>query len=193
MEKGFRKQIRIYIDEEYCFSLYQNEVLRYQLEIGMEIEQVTYHEILEEAVYKRGRQKAMKLLERMDYTETELRRKLKQSSFTDDITDRVIDYINSYHYLNEERYVKNYLTYKKSTKSIRQIKMELKQKGVDSELIERHFEESKISDTEAIIKAIRKKTKADIEDLTYEEKQKIASFLFRKGFREEDIRKQLLL
>ncbi|MEG1991909.1 MAG: regulatory protein RecX [Acetivibrio sp.] len=192
LEKGYRKQVRIYIDEEYVFSLYENEIKRYQLEKDLEIEEELYQQILEETIFKRGKQKAMNLLERMDYTEGELRSKLKQGGFPIEIIERVIAYIHSYHYLNDQRYVENYILYKKNSKSIRQMKMELKQKGVDSELIEENFQEQKVSDAMAIQKAISKKTK-DVESLTYPEKQKIASYLFRKGFQEGDIRQQLLL
>ncbi|MEG2441438.1 MAG: regulatory protein RecX, partial [Acetivibrio sp.] len=159
LEKGYRKQVRIYIDEEYVFSLYENEIKRYQLEKDLEIEEELYQQILEETIFKRGKQKAMNLLERMDYTEGELRSKLKQGGFPMEIIERVIAYIHSYHYLNDQRYVENYILYKKNSKSIRQMKMELKQKGVDPELIEEHFEEQKVSDVMAIQKAISKKTK----------------------------------
>ncbi len=192
IEKGYRKLFRIYVDEEYAFSLYESEIRRYQLEQDMELAEELFYEILEDTIFKRGKQKALNLLKRMDYTEGELRSKLKMSDFTPDMTDRVIDYINSYHYLNDARYVENYVAYKKSNKSIRQIKMELGRKGVDSELIEEHLAKSLPSDEEAIKKAIAKKTK-DVDALTYEEKQKIASYLFRKGFKESDIRQQLLL
>jgi len=192
IEKGYRKLFRIYVDEEFKFSLYESEIHRYQLKKDMEIEEELYNEIIEQTVFKRGKQKALNLLKRMDYTEGELRNKLKKSDFTPNMIDRVIDYINSYHYLNDARYVENYVAYKKSNKSIRQIKMELSRKGVDSELIEEQLKKTLISDEEAIKKAIAKKTK-DVEALTYEEKQKIASYLFRKGFKESDIRQQLLL
>ncbi len=192
IEKGYRKLFRIYVDEEFKFSLYESEIHRYQLKKDMEFEEELYNEIIEQTVFKRGKQKALNLLKRMDYTEGELRNKLKKSDFTPNMIDRVIDYINSYHYLNDARYVENYVAYKKSNKSIRQIKMELSRKGVDSELIEEQLKKTLISDEEAIRKAIAKKTK-DVEALTYEEKQKIASYLFRKGFKESDIRQQLLL
>lgn len=192
MEKGYRKRIRIYVDEVFCFSLYEREIHNYQLKLNMELSRELYDQILENTVFKRGKQKALNLLKRMDYTEGELREKLKKSDFTIDIVDRVIDYINSYHYLDDTRYVNHYIAYKKSNKSIRQIKMELKRKGVDNELINQQIEEANISDKIAIQRAIAKKTK-DIHSLTYEEKQKIGAYLFRKGFTESDIRQQLLL
>lgn len=192
MENGYRKLVRVSIDDMFQFSLYEREIQRYQLKAGAEISEECFHDIEENVVFRRGKQKALNLLKRMDYTEGELREKLKKSDFRPDMIDRVIAYIDSYHYLDDSRYTENYIRYKKSSKSIRQIRMELRQKGIDSELIEEQLSEANVSDEEAIKKAIQKKTK-DVSALSYEEKQKIASYLFRKGFREGDIRRQLLL
>lgn len=190
LEKGYRKLIKVYLDEEYVFSLYQNEIERYNIFMGGELTGEEARTIVEETVFYRARLKALKLLQRMDYTEGELKAKLKQSGFTDSIVDRTIEYIHSYHYLNDDRYTANYLNAKKSSKSMRQLKMELKRKGVDDETILRQINQINLNDEEAIQRAVRKKCK-DIEVLTYEEKQKIAASLFRKGFSESDIRRHL--
>lgn len=190
LERGYRKLIKVYLDEEYVFSLYQSEIERYNISVGEELTEEEVHTIVEETVFRRARLKALKLLQRMDYTEGELKSKLKQSGFTDSIVERTIIYIQSYHYLNDDRYTANYLNAKKSSKSIRQLKMELKRKGIDDDTIMRQIEEINLNDEEAIQKAVRKKCK-DVEALTYEEKQKIAASLFRKGFSESDIRRHL--
>lgn len=190
LEEGYRKLTKVYVDEEYVFSLYQNELKRYKISVGEELTEGAFQTILEETVLRRGKMKALNLLQRMDYTEGEIRSRLRQQGYTDSIIDRVIAYINSYHYLNDERYTVNYINTKKSTKSIRQLKMELKKKGVDDEIIARQMEKIDLSDEEALKKAIQKKVK-DTSVLTYEEKQKVAQGLFRKGFSERDIRRHL--
>lgn len=190
IEDGYRKLKRIYIDEEYKFSLYEKEIYIYQLKLGKEITHEVYLQIMEDTIYKRGKRKALNLLKRMDYTEGELRSKLKKSEFTQDMIDRVIAYIHSYHYLDDERYANRYIVNKTSNKSIRQIKMELLNKGIDKELIEEQLEKNCTSDEAAIQQAISKKTK-DITALTLKEKQKIAAYLYRKGFQQSDIRHHL--
>ncbi|MDK2808047.1 MAG: regulatory protein, partial [Clostridiales bacterium] len=112
--------------------------------------------------------------------------------YTKDMIERIIAYVDSYHYLDDARYLDAYLSYHKSNKSIRQLKMELQKKGLDSALIAEALEQDAWSDYTAIQKAIAKKTN-QIENLSYEEKKKIAAYLFRKGFTESDIRKHLLL
>lgn len=64
------------------------------------------------------------------------------------------------------------------------------QKGISKDLIEEIYEEEIEPDDTAIIRAIQKKTK-DVDALSYEEKQKIAASLYRKGFASDEIRKYL--
>jgi regulatory protein len=186
LEPGFQKKVKVFIDDEYGFLLYTGDIRRYKLEEDMELPDELYHQIIEETVYRRARQKALAILKRSDRTELELRQKLKQAEYTEEIINRTLAYINSYHYLDDKRYAQNYFTYKKSSKSSKQIRMELVQKGIDKEMINNIMEEEGYSEEEAIQKAIRKKTQ-DIDALSFEQKQKIAAYLYRKGFSQEMI------
>ncbi len=178
------------LEDSSRFLLYTGDISRYHLEENMELSQELFSRIMEETLYRRARQKALAVLKRADQSESELRRKLKQSEYPEEIIEKTIAYVYSYHYLNDERYAKNYIRYKSDTKSRRQIVNELRQKGVSKEVVDTVLEETAGDDTEAIRRAIRKKT-SDVEALEYEQKQKLAAYLYRKGFMEEDIRREL--
>lgn len=178
------------LEDSSRFLLYTGDIGRYHLEENMELSQELFSRIMEETLYRRARQKALAVLKRADQSESELRRKLKQSEYPEEIIEKTIAYVYSYHYLNDERYAKNYIRYKSDTKSRRQIVNELRQKGVSKEVVDTVLEETAGDDTEAIRRAIRKKT-SDVEALEYEQKQKLAAYLYRKGFMEEDIRREL--
>lgn len=185
-----KKKVNVYVNDEFAFLLYRNDIKKYGLEENMILEQSLYEQILEETLTRRAKQKAMALLKRMDRTEQELRLKLKQTKYPEVSIETAIDYVKSYHYIDDRRYVENYIRYKKGTKSIRIIEMELKQKGIDKELIREVCEEESVCDDEALKKAIRKKVK-NWEELDYVERRKVFAYLYRKGFKEEDIRKYL--
>lgn len=170
--------------------LYTGDIRRYHLKEEMELPPELLAEIMEETIYRRARQKALAVLKRADQSEKELRRKLKQSEYPEEIIERTIAYVYSYHYLDDERYAGNYIRYKSATKSRRQLVNELHQKGIAKEIIDAALREADGDDTEAICRAIRKKT-SDVESLEYEQKQRIAAYLYRKGFKEEDIRREL--
>ncbi len=181
-------KVKVYIDGEYHFLLYLKDIRVYKLQEDEPISEKVYTEIIENTVLRRAKQKAMAILKYMDRTEQELRQKLKQADYTETIIESAIDYVKKFHYLDDERYAMNYIRFKKNTKSKRQLQTELSQKGIRKEYIELAFEEEYDDEELAIQKAVAKKT-TDIDSLSQEEKMKLASSLYRKGFKMDLIQK----
>ena len=184
------KKTRVYIDEEFAFVVYPQDIRIYGLKENIELSEEQYNQIMEETIIRRAKQKAMALLQKSDRTEKELSFKLKQAEYPQIAIDYAIEYVKNYNYINDNRYLEQYISYKKRTKSMRVMEMELRQKGISKEQIQEQMEKEAVTDEIAIEKAIRKKI-GQKEQLTFEEKQKIAGYLYRKGFTEKDIRTYL--
>lgn len=124
----------------------------------------------------------------MDRTEAQLRDKLLQAEFEAEIVEQAIAYVKSFGYLDDERYVRNYIEVRQSVKSRRQLEQELQyRKGVPKELIQKVYEELEPADEKALIR--RQLEKKNYDPLTCEEKlrQKLIASLLRKGFQMSDI------
>lgn len=140
---------------------------------------------------KKAKLRAMHLLERMDRTEGELREKL-QKNYEPEIVEEAIAYVKSYGYIDDRRYVKNYIEYKSDKKSRRQIEQELiYRKGVPGELVRQVYEELEPRDETILIRRWMEKKKFNPETAEREEMQKFYHFLMRKGFSYEDIQRVL--
>jgi regulatory protein len=129
----------------------------------------------------------------MDRTEGELRNRLSEEGFPEEIIQSTIEYVHYYGYLNDERYAINYIRQRKETKSKLIIRSELAGKGIDKELLDMIFTteyQGQEEDPEitAIRKAIAKKVK-EPDALSREEKQKLIAHLYRKGFEFDKIKK----
>ncbi|MGF7144032.1 regulatory protein [Anaerotaenia torta] len=177
---------KVFLDEEYAFLLYEKEIEKYNLKEGISITAEQYEELQNEVIYPRGLQKALNLLRFMDRCEQELRGKLAQEAYPEEIIDRVMDYMRHYDYLSDERFAAGFIRSRKMRKSKLMIKTELLQKGVSQELVDQalqaeYEEEPEDAERIAIQKAIAKKT-GDPAALSYEEKQKLMASLYRKGF-----------
>lgn len=190
LEELSKGKVKVYIDGEYHFLLYHKDIKIYKLQENELILEKVYEDIIQDTVLRRAKQKAMAILKYMDRTEQELKQKLKQAEYTDTIIESAIEYVKMFHYLDDERYAANYIRYKKSTKSKRQLQTELMQKGIRKEFIEQAFDDEYDDEDIAIQKAIAKKT-LDIESLSQEEKMKLASSLYRKGFKMDVIQKYM--
>ena len=173
-------------------SLYPSEVRRYALVEDGTLSEKDYADI-QEILYKRGKERALYYLKTSDKTVSQMRNKLKDGFYPEEIIDKVIEFLRKYSYLDDYRYVQNYISYNKKRKSIQQMRNDLCLKGIGKDVMDEVFEEiladDDSSDEEHIIEEYcRKKLKADMDEKQY---NKIIMALMRKGFKYEMIRSTL--
>ena len=130
----------------------------------------------------------MHLLNRMDYTEAQLRKKLEQGEYTQKAVDIAIAYVKAYHYLDDERYVGRYLSCSEGRKSRKQAEFELEKKGVSREMIAacREKIEDEQDETELIRSILEKRCK-NPQSADEKEIRRHYGYLLRKGFSSSDI------
>ncbi len=156
-------------------------------DFDLEIVEKTEEEIKDEV--RRAKLRALHLLTAMDRTEAMLREKL-EASYCEEAVEIAIEYVKSFGYLDDERYVRVYIESKSRTKSRKQIEQELLfQKGVPKELVYRGFENAQMADITDVIQKYMQKRKIDPENCDYEQKQKFFAYMMRKGFQIEDLKK----
>ena len=188
LEELEKSKVKVYIDDTYAFLLYRKDIEAFGLKADTDISEAVYERILTDTVYRRAKQKALSILKFMDRTEQELRNKLSDAGYTNEIIDRTISYVMEYGYLDNERFASAFVRNRMKVKSRLVIKTELLQKGISKDLAERILEEEYEKDEmgedaelAAIRKAVAKKTKS-IEDLSMDDKRKLMASLYRKGF-----------
>lgn len=109
IEQGNGKKHRVYVDEVFFFSLYYKELKQFHIQEGGEISQDVITCILDTVIYKRAKERALFLLERKPLSVHMLRDKLKDNDYPLDIIDKVISFLERYHYLDDEEYVRMYV------------------------------------------------------------------------------------
>lgn len=134
----------------------------------------------------RAKKKAMSLLQHMDRTEWELRSKLEKGEFSKEAVEEAVEYVRSFHYIDDARYALRFVEIYSASRSVQRLRQDLLKRHVPEEYIEIALDEIDRDDTKALNKELEKLLRGRSE-LSYEEKQKIASKLYRKGFRLEDI------
>ena len=138
---------------------------------------------------KQAKQKALSLLNYMDRTESQLRLKLKQNLYPEDVIEKAIQYVKSFGYVEDQGYAERFIHNRQQSKSKREIYAALSQKGVSREQIELAMETCyEEADELDAIRRIAEKKRFSAEESTDAEKKKLYDYLLRKGFRSEDIR-----
>ena len=182
-----KQKYRVVLEEKTAFAVYKGELSRYHLEEGAWLPPEIYEELVGKVLTKRATLRAMHILERTDKTKAELRRKLEENEYPKEAIDAAIAYVESYGYLDDRRYARHYVEWKKNGKGKARLKLELIQKGVPREIIEEVLEETDFGETQEIIRqVVRKKIKSGT-DMDEKEKKRIYGFLMRKGFSSSDI------
>lgn len=183
-----KKRIKVVLEDRTYFPLYKAEQRRYDLTEGKEISREQFQEIRDEILIKRARKRTMHLLERMDRTEAQLRDKLRQGYYPEDVIEDAIAYVKSYHYVDDLRYAQNYVRSRKGQKSQRKLQMELLAKGVSKQKIQQALEEEyqQENEQELILRWIEKKQYC-AQEADLKEKRRMYQFLLRKGFQSDDI------
>ncbi len=192
-----KSRVLVSVDETFAFVLYKGELRSYGLKEGQEITEESYRDIMENLLPRRAKLRAMNLLKSRSYTEKQLYDKLKAGDYPEEIIEQALDYVRSYHYIDDRQYAEDYIEYHKESRSRSRILRDLVQKGISAELAGEVYEEKAGEDRtelekEQILALMRKKNFSPNE-ATFEEKQKFSALLYRKGFQIDTIRCALLL
>ena len=192
-----KSRYRIVLEDGTSFVLYRGEIHKWQLKEGAELSKEARQSIMEEILPKRAKLRSMNLLKAKDYTKRQLSDKLKHNGYPEEIIEKAVSYVESYGYIDDERYAENYIAYHIHDRSRSRIEQDLYRKGIDKVLIRHCFdkleEDGKSIDELALIRKLLEKKNYLPEAASYEEKCKMYAFLYRKGFCQDMIGKALLL
>ena len=190
-----KSRCKIEIDHQFAFVLYKGELRKYHLQEEKEICEQDYREILNEVLPKRARLRCMNLLQSRQYTEAQLRDKLKQDFYSPQMIEQAIAYVASFHYIDDMRYAEDYIMTHESTRSRQRITMDLYRKGLTQDTIEQAWEQWEekggMQDEQAMIRALLEKRQYDPEIADSKEKQRLYAFFMRKGYSVDQIRQAL--
>lgn len=193
VEPVSKNRYKVEVDGEFAFVLYRRELSHYQIREECEVSEESFEQIKKEVIIKRAKLRAMHLLNDMDRTETQLRTKLRQSCYTEDVVEAALAYVKSFGYIDDLDYAKRYIQNRQNQKSKRELCAQLVGKGIERELIELAMEECYPGEDDEIeaIRRLAAKRKYHFRDATREEQQKQMAYFMRKGFSYENIRRAL--
>lgn len=183
---------RLHLDNGESWVLYSSELRACALAEGTVLTQMQYEQIRRDIIGKRAKKRAMHLLERMDRTEAELRKKLLESEYPEDLAEDAIAYVKSFHYVDDARYADCYVRLRGEGKSRGKLLAELQQKGVDRELASQVLSEYEGErDEPQMIRELMQRRHYDPQTASLQEQRRMYGYLMRRGFQSTDIYKAI--
>jgi regulatory protein len=179
------------LDSGMSFPLYQAEMNKFDTKEGSDLSDGTLEEIMTRILPSRCIKRAMNLLQKKSYAEGELRTKLLDGGYPEEVTQKAVEYVRSFGYIDDVRYAADYIRYHSSQgRGKNRIRLELRGKGISDESFDKAWNEMEevglIADSSAQIEKLLEK-KHFSPDMERSDKEKIAAFILRRGFSSEDI------
>lgn len=133
---------------------------------------------------KKAAEKAMNLLLSQERTKKELEDRLYRAGFSETATQYAILYVTGFGYIDDRRYATNYLSYHKGSRSRKELQYKLLNKGVPKDILTEVFMGYESEDEQEALRRMLSKRLKDrkISELDAKEKNKIISYLARKGY-----------
>ena len=182
---------KVCVDNGVTFMLYKGEIQKFSLEKDGLLPEELYDKIINEILLKRAKLRCMNLLKNRDYTMYQLVTKLRQGGYPEAVIEGATAYVASFGYIDDFRYARTYIMSAGQTKSRRQIERNLLQKGISKEQICAAYAQCSVEEDttqeQKLIEKLLEKKRFDSQNATYADRQKIAAFLYRKGFSMDDI------
>lgn len=197
IEEINKSRVRVFLDGEFAFVLYKGELRLYGINEEKELAELQYRKIITELLPKRAKLRSMNLLKARAYTEKQLRDKLKQGEYAEDIITEALEAMKSYGYIDDRKYAEDFIVYHMERKSQKRMEQDLYQRGIDKKIVKEIMKKALCGREEGaeenMARELLKKKNYSPNTATAKEKQRLTAFLYRKGFQMETIRNVLSL
>lgn len=180
---GKRKAVIITDSKTYDFSL---ETLYKERLVAGEIDPAKFFQIKSESDNDLAKQYIFSSLARSIKSKKDAISKLRQKGFYTKAIDYAISKAEEYKLIDDENYAKCYINTYQNTKGTKLLKYELRQKGIDEELIRVLLEDIIDDQEDACLKYAQKYKRIRGDKLT---REKLFRQLYSKGFPNETIKR----
>ena len=186
IQNSDKNRVNLYLDGKFFCGLELETVVKNGIKVGTIITEEKLENIQLESEKQTAYQKVLKLISTRYKTQKEVEKYLYDKGYVASIVYFVIEKLNEYHYIDDERYVMSYINSHKNTCGKLKMKQQLLQKGVKESIINNAFEDETFEQVEEI-KRLAQKYMKNKED-TKENYIKLFKYLLNKGFEYEEIK-----
>ena len=181
-----KDRVNLFLDGEYAFSLSLFNAA--WLKIGQELTPEKIEALKLEDEYERGKEIALRLITNRPRSKKEVRDRMREKEIDEATRDRVVDRFEELDLLDDEAFARYWIDQRARFKPRGRplLRQELRQKGVDQQIINDLLEET--DDSAAVKQAAEKKARTLTRYPEDQFKKKLTGFLQRRGCSYQDIR-----
>lgn len=182
-QKYHKNMYSVFVDNNYSFSLEDIDLIKIGLQEGQEITKDDIEHYKNTYEYSRAKEKALKYISYRRRTYSEVEKKLKDLGYDDTLINKVLEHLVNLYFIDDSEYTKAFITEKVKLNPCgkKLISHELKNKGINSDIIIKELEESNLDEYNLAYNLVLKKIKSNL-NIDKKQAHKIYAMLLRKGF-----------
>ena len=186
VQKRRKDRVNLFLDGEYAFSL--SLINAAWLKIGQELSAEKIAKLQHEEAYERGKEIALRLISNRPRSIKEVKDRMKEKGIDDAVQERVVTRFAELDLLDDIAFARYWIDQRARFKprGIPLLQQELRQKGVDQQIIQDLLNE--LDNSSAAMQAAEKKARTLAHYPEEEFRKKLSGFLQRRGFYYEEIR-----
>ena len=186
-------RVSVYVDGAYSFSLTQSQLLEQKIFTGKEIDEEQLAGLKQASDYGKLQERVMNYVMIRPRSVREVRDYLWRKQADPASTEKIMNYLQSKGYVNDESFAKSWVHSRQLTKPVskKRLVAELYKKGISQNIITQTLDGNDTTEayneTIALHEIINKKRKL----ARYQDEQKLIAYLARQGFGFDEIKKAL--
>ena len=175
-------RVNVFLDGEYAFSLEKEVAFRAGLHVGQELTPEETTQLTSQDQRQKCFNAACRFLSYRPRSEQEVRRRLERQGYDDTFIQPTIARLKELGLVDDAEFARLWVDNRDELRprSRRLIQMELRQKGLSRDIIERAT--GSVNETEAAYRAAEKKAKSLLADDYDTFRKRLAGYLARRGF-----------
>lgn len=180
-QKRDPNRVNVYLNDKFAFGVAR--IVAAWLRVGQLIDDKKIDELKSQDEYEKAFQKAVQYLSYRPRTEQEVRKKLTDQEFPEELINAVLERLNKLELVCDENYARFWIENRSEfrPRSHRLLSLELIRKGVSSETIDEALEDAE--DEESLAYKAAMKYVHRLEGLDWNDfRKKLSGFLGRRGF-----------
>ncbi len=178
------ERVMVDIDGTFAFAVTRLLAAKHHLQVGLTLAETDLDALLAAAEVERATDSALHFLAYRPRSTREVTDRLRRRGYSDPAIDGAIEKLRGWRYLDDQEFarfwVENRLEYRPS--GSRRLRQELRQKGVDGEVVDQTIEAVEVDELPAAIELARKRVERlrGLDPIV--RRRRLAGFLQRRGY-----------
>lgn len=180
----------IFVDDKYSFSLSAEALLDAKLTVGLELEEAEVRRYKKLSADDKAYNLALAYVARRMRSEGELRDYFKRKKYEPELAEQLFGRLRAAGFVDDYAFATRWVENRRLLRatSTRRLRLELRQKHVADDTIQRVLTEDETDERLVLKELIAKKQTQS----RYRDKQKLIAYLARQGFSYDDIKSALI-